>query len=197
MEALRQPLEDRKVEITRVSANITFPARFMLVCAMNPCRCGYYGHPTIECTCPPGSMAKYLSKISGPLLDRIDIHVDVPALDFETLSSTELAESSEVVRERICDAREIMKKRFKDDGITANGDMTSAHIRKYCKTDDKAEAILRGAFEKMGLSARGYDRIMRLARTIADIEKNDIITWQNMAAAVRFRSLDRKTFTEQ
>ncbi len=195
-EALRQPLEDRKVEITRVNAKVTYPARFMLVCAMNPCKCGYHGHPTIPCTCPSGSISKYLSRISGPLLDRIDIHVDVPSLDYETLSSNVPSESSEKVRERICDAREIMKKRFKDEGIIANGDMTTAHIRKYCKLDDKASDILKGAFEKMGLSARGYDRIMRVARTIADLDKNDVITWQNMSVAVRFRSLDRNTITE-
>ncbi len=195
-EALRQPLEDRKVEITRVNAKVTYPARFMLVCAMNPCKCGYYGHSTIPCTCPAGSISKYLSKISGPLLDRIDIHVDVPSLDFNTLASNVPAESSEKIREKVCDAREIMKKRFKDEGIIANGDMTTAHIRKYCVLDDKAGDILKGAFEKMGLSARGYDRIMRVARTIADLEKNDIITWQNMAVAVRFRSLDRKTMKE-
>lgn len=196
-EALRQPLEDRKVEITRVNATVTYPARFMLVCAMNPCKCGYYGHASIPCTCPKGSISKYLSRISGPLLDRIDIHVDVPSLDFNTLSSTVPSESSEKIRERVCDAREIMRKRYKDDGIIANGDLTPALIRKYCILDDKAGEILKGAFEKMGLSARGYDRIMRVARTIADLEKNDIITWQNMALAVRFRSLDRKTWSEK
>lgn len=194
-EALRQPLEDRKVEITRVNAKVTYPARFMLVCAMNPCKCGYFGHPTIPCTCPSGSISKYLSRISGPLLDRIDIHVDVPSLDYKTLSSSEKAESSEKVRERICNAREIMKKRFADEGIIANGDMTSAQIRKFCKLDDKAGEILKGAFEKMGLSARGYDRIMRLARTVADLDGNDIITWQNMSVAVRFRSLDRTNYS--
>lgn len=191
-EALRQPLEDKKIEITRVSAKVTYPAKFMLVCAMNPCKCGYFGHPKIPCTCPAGSISKYLSKISGPLLDRIDIHVDVPALDFKELSSREPAESSEKVRERIMDAREIMSKRFKDDGIIANGDMTAAHIRKYCILDEKAQNVLKGAFEKMGLSARGYDRILRISRTIADLEKNNNITWQNVALAVRFRSLDRK-----
>jgi len=194
-EALRQPLEDRKVEITRVNAKVSYPARFMLVCAMNSCKCGYYGHSTINCTCPPGAISKYLSRISGPLLDRIDIHVDVPSLDYATLSSAQQAESSEKIREKVCDAREIMRKRFKDDGIIANGDMTTAHIRKYCKLEDRASDILKGAFEKMGLSARGYDRILRVARTIADLEKNDIITWQNMSVAVRFRSLDRKTFS--
>ena len=162
---------------------------------MNPCKCGYYGHSTINCTCPPGAISKYLSRISGPLLDRIDIHVDVPSLDYATLSSAQQAESSEKIREKVCDAREIMRKRFKDDGIIANGDMTTAHIRKYCKLEDRASDILKGAFEKMGLSARGYDRILRVARTIADLEKNDIITWQNMSVAVRFRSLDRKTFS--
>ncbi len=194
-EALRQPLEDRKVEITRVNAKVSYPARFMLVCAMNPCKCGYYGHSTVACTCPAGSISKYLSKISGPLLDRIDIHVNVPSLDYNTLSSTEQAESSEKIRERVCDAREIMRKRFIDDGIIANGDMTTSHIRKYCKLDDKANDILKGAFEKMGLSARGYDRIMRVARTIADLEKHDIITWKDMSVAVRFRTLDRSTFS--
>lgn len=191
-ECLRQPLEDRKITITRVNGKVTFPTRFMLVCAMNPCKCGFFGHPTKKCTCPSGSISKYLSKVSGPLLDRIDIQVEVPSLSYDDLAAQTLGESSEKIRERVLDAREIMKKRYKDDGISVNGDLTPSLIRKYCVLDDRGSFILKAAFEKMGLSARGYDRILKVSRTIADLDKSDIISGKHVSQAIQYRNLDRK-----
>lgn len=191
-EGLRQPLEDGKIVITRVNGKVSFPCRFMLVCAMNPCKCGYFGHPTKKCTCPPGSISKYLAKISGPLLDRMDVQIEVPSLTYDALASSAPEESSDKVRERVIQARMIMERRYKDDGIVANGDLTPSLIRKYCVLDDAASDLLKLAFERMGLSARGYDRILRVSRTIADMAKSDIIKREHIAQAVQYRNLDRK-----
>ena len=192
-EVLRQPMEDRKVTITRVGGKMTFPADFMLVCAMNPCKCGYYGHPSKKCTCTPESIRRYLSKISGPLLDRIDIQIEMPSLSYEEISSEKGGEeTSAEIRARVNEARNFAKARYGADKVSSNAALTSAQIRKYCKLDDGAKAMIKRAFDALGLSARGYDRVLRVARTIADLDKSEIIRAPHVAEAIQFRSLDRK-----
>ncbi|MDD4774087.1 MAG: YifB family Mg chelatase-like AAA ATPase, partial [Eubacteriales bacterium] len=191
-ESLRQPLEDYKITISRAMGRLTFPAAFMLVCAMNPCRCGYYGHPTHPCVCHADDIKRYMSKLSGPLLDRIDIQIEVPPLSYDELSNAKIAETSAVVRERVTTARRISSERFKGDKIYSNAAMTQQHLRKYCKLGAEASSLLRDAFERMKLSARGYDRILRVARTIADLMNSEEITAMHIAEAVQLRSLDRK-----
>ena len=193
-DALRQPLEDRRVTITRASGRVTFPCNLMLVGAMNPCRCGYFGHPTRMCTCKPGDVRRYISRISGPLLDRIDIQIELPSLSYDELADNRgIGERSETVRERVIAAREFAKKRMKGDTkYLNNASLDPAGIRKYCKADDEAMELLRVAYDSMGLSARGYDRIMRVARTIADLDESEIIRAEHVAEAIQFRSLDRK-----
>lgn len=199
-EVLRQPIEERNVTIARVNSTVTFPCSFMLICAMNPCKCGYYGHPTKPCTCTPQSRRNYLSMISGPILDRIDIHVEVNALDFSELDTTVAAESSDKIRRRVSRARNFAMERFEGeklaDGrpLTCNARMQPKHIRKFCEYDAGAREVLQLAFDKMGLSARGYDRILKVARTIADFDQSDIIKRPHVALAVQLRSLDRKYF---
>ena len=192
LEVLRQPLEDGRVTITRVNGKLTYPCKFMLVCAMNPCKCGYFGSRTRRCTCGPGEIKKYLAKISGPLLDRIDIQVEMPEVRYDELSSRSSGESSAVIRERVRAAREFAKERNDAFGIHSNAQMTSTQIRKCCTLNDGAKKLLKDAFDKMGLSARGYDRIQRVARSVADIDKSEIITEYHMAVAINMRSLDRK-----
>ncbi len=193
MEVLRQPLEDGKVTITRVGGKLTFPSNFMLVCAMNPCKCGYFGHPTKKCTCSPSEIKKYISKISGPLLDRIDIQIEMPSLSYAEITSTENAEKSEDIRARINEARSFAHKRYENEKqIYCNAELSPRQIQKYCLMSEKANDLLKKAFENLGLSARGYDRILRVARTIADLDKSDIIENKHIAEAIRFRSLDRK-----
>ena len=195
-ETLRQPLEDGSITISRAMGRFRFPSSFMLVCAMNPCRCGYFGHPTRACTCKPLDIKKYMSKISGPLLDRIDIQIEVPSLSFEDLADTAPAESSAAIRERVNTARAFARSRFEKDGkaIFSNSAMSAPDIRKYCALDDSAAALLRAAFDSMGLSARGHDRILRVARTIADLAGSENITAAHIAEAIQLRSLDRKYF---
>ncbi len=193
-ESLRQPMEDGRVTITRAAGRITFPSDFMLVAAMNPCKCGYYGSRVKECTCKEGDIRKYLARISGPLLDRIDIQVEVPALSFEELSADGYAEPSSAVRERVTAARRIAQKRFEKIDIACNASMGTKEIRKYCKTDEKALSVLKKAFEVMGMSARGYDRVLRVARTIADLDGAENIETKHVAEAVQLRTLDKKYF---
>lgn len=193
-EVLRQPLEDHKITITRASGRVTFPCSFMLVCAMNPCRCGYYGHPTRQCTCRKKDISDYLQKISGPLLDRIDIQIEVPSLSYDELSSSKQEESSETVRARVVKARRLAVNRFRANGEStfSNAGMESSQIRKYCQLSDTASNLLKNAFEKMGLSGRGYDRILRVSRTIADLDGSENIEAKHIAEAIQLRSLDRK-----
>lgn len=193
MEVLRQPLEDGQVTITRVSGKITFPANFMLVCAMNPCKCGYYGHPTKPCTCSQNDIRRYLSRVSGPLLDRIDIQIEVPPLSYEEIAGTENSPiSSAHMHKNVMFARQFAQNRFQDEGIHCNAALSPAQIRKYCKPDAAAAELLKKAFDKLGLSARGYDRILRVARTIADLAGCECIGSAHIAEAIQFRSLDRK-----
>ena len=192
METLRQPMEDGCITIARVSGSITYPCDVMLVCAMNPCPCGYYGHPTKKCTCPPHAPAKYLAKVSGPLLDRLDIHIEVPQVEFEKLSDEAPGESSKSIRARVNAARKIQQTRLADSGITCNAKMTAAQTRRFCKIDDKGKQMLERSFELLGLSARAYDKILRVARTIADLENSEAIAAHHIAEAIQYRSLDRK-----
>ncbi len=192
LEVLRQPLEDGNVTITRVNGKLTYPCKFMLVCAMNPCKCGYFGSKTKKCTCGEGEHKKYLSKISGPLLDRIDIQVEMPEVKYEELSSDRCGDTSAVVRERVIQARAFASERCRVLGINSNSQLTSAQIREVCILTDPAKLLLKKAFDRMGLSARTYDRIQRVARSIADIDKSELINEYHMAHALSLRSLDRK-----
>lgn len=197
-EALRQPLEDGAVTITRASGRVRYPCSFMLVCAMNPCRCGYRGHPTHECTCSDADVRKYISKISGPLLDRIDIQIEVSSLSYSEISSDERAEEpSSEIRKRVNRARQIAFERFKgeltDNGtpICCNAQMEPRHIRKFCKLDEACSRLMERAYDKLGLSARGHDRILRLARTIADLAGTQEIEPRHLAEAIQLRTLDK------
>ncbi len=193
-EVLRQPLEDRSVTITRATGRVTFPCSFMLVCAMNPCRCGYFGHPTRECTCRKKDIQEYLHKISGPLLDRIDIQIEVPPLSFEELSDSRPAESSSEIRKRVTAARRLAVARYATGGdrVYSNASLNARQIRKYCTPTADGEKLLRSAFDRMGLSGRGYDRILRVARTIADLDGSEEVGARHIAEAIQLRSLDRK-----
>ena len=195
-DALRQPLEDRRVTITRANGRVTYPCSFMLVGAMNPCRCGYFGHPTKPCTCSRIDVKRYVSRISGPMLDRIDIQIEMPSLAYDELSqSAAPAESSAEIRERVIRAREFAKERMDKSGerrIWSNAQMDASDIRKYCVLDDDASMLLKAAYDRMGISARGYDRIMRVARTIADMEASPKIGASHIAEAIQYRSLDKK-----
>ena len=192
LEVLRQPLEDEKIVISRVMGTVAYPCSVMLVCAMNPCPCGFYGHPTKACTCPKGAAQKYLSRISGPLLDRIDIHIEVPPVDFEKLSDTEKGESSESIRQRVDYARKIQQQRLAGTGVTSNAHMPAGLTREICRPTDSAMLLLENAFRKLGLSARAYDKILRVSRTIADLDGSDTIEPRHIAEAIQYRSLDRK-----
>lgn len=199
-EVLRQPLEDGSITVTRTACRITYPSSFMLVCAMNPCKCGYYGHPTKACTCKSTEIKKYVSKISGPLLDRIDIQVEVSSLEYSDLSKNEKEESSKEIRKRVDEARKIMQKRFEGEtrengnAITCNAQMEPKHIRKYCNLDERCSKILEASFNALGLSARGHDRILRLARTIADLDNSENIKVNHILEAIQLRTLDKKYF---
>ncbi len=193
-DALRQPLEDRRVTITRANGRITFPCSFMLVGAMNPCHCGYFGHPTHPCTCKPADVKRYVSKISGPMLDRMDIQIELPSLSYDEISARDDgAERSETVRARVTAAREFAMKRMRGrGGVFCNAQLDAAGIHEFCETDAEASALLRAAYDNLGLSARGYDRILRVARTIADLAGSELIRAPHIAEAIQLRSLDRK-----
>jgi len=192
LEVLRQPLEDRVVTISRAKFSIEYPASFMLIASMNPCPCGYYNHPEKNCVCAPGVVQKYLNRISGPLLDRIDIHVEVTPVPFKELTSKRSSEKSEVVRERVIKARKIQEERFvTDKGIYCNAQMNSKQLRNICSIDEAGQMMLKTAMEKLGLSARAYDRILKVSRTIADMEGAEHIEAQHLAEAINYRSLDR------
>ena len=192
MESLRQPLEDGKVTISRVNASIQYPCSFMLVAAMNPCPCGFFGHPTRTCTCSPQAVSKYLSRISGPLLDRIDLHIEVPPVEFDELSAKQKSESSAEMRKRVQAARDIQTRRFAGTNIHTNSQIPSDRIKTDCALTDDATAMLKTAFEKMGLSARAYDRLLKVSRTIADLDGSEQIDLPHVAEAVQYRGLDRK-----
>ncbi len=192
LETLRQPLEDGTVTISRAAASLTYPCSIMLVAAMNPCPCGYYGHPTHACTCSQGAVSRYLARISGPMLDRMDIHIEVPPVDFDALSSKIKTESSAEIRARVNRAREIQNERYKGTKITCNARLDSAGIKKYCALSDEAAAVLREAFDELGMSARAYDRILKVARTIADLSASEDIQPMHVATAICFRGLDKK-----
>ena len=192
MEVLRQPIENGTITISRAACALTYPCSVMLICAMNPCPCGYYGHPTRSCSCPNGAPARYLSKVSGPLLDRLDIHIEVPPVDYNQLSDAEAGESSASIRERVNEARKIQIERFKGTTISCNAKMTPSLTRQYCVLSQQAAKTLEISFEKLGLSARAYDKILKIARTIADLDKSENIENIHIMEALQYRSLDRK-----
>ncbi len=194
LEVLRQPLEDGMVTISRVQSTLTFPAQFMLAAAMNPCPCGYYTDPSRECVCTPRQIHKYLSKISGPLLDRIDLHIEVPSLKWKEISDNSPAEPSSAIRERISEARKIQQDRFKNDGIHSNAQMTTSQLRKHCILDEPSQILLKNAMEKFGLSARAFDRILKVARTIADLDGEESLAPAYIAEAIQYRNLDRSVW---
>ena len=192
LEVLRQPMEDRMVTIARAKQTVEFPANFMLVAAMNPCPCGYYNHPTKECTCKPGQVETYLSRISGPLLDRIDLHIETFPIPYEELAAKKKGEKSAEVRERVIRARMTQVQRFADvPGIHCNAQMTAKMIQKYCDLDEQCGLLLKNAMERLGLSARARDRILKVSRTIADLAGSENITTEHLAEAIQYRSLDR------
>lgn len=192
MEILRQPLEDGKVVIARTAGTLSYPCRVMLVAAMNPCPCGYFGHPTRPCICSPAAVTRYLNRVSGPLLDRLDIHIEVPPVEFEKLSSTEKAESSSEIRKRVNAARKRQLERYEGLGIICNAALTPALLSEMCSMTAGAKAILKSAFDRLGLSARAYDRILKVARTAADLDNSELIESEHIMEAIQYRSLDRK-----
>ena len=195
LEVLRQPIEDRVITISRAKFTVDYPASFMLIAAMNPCPCGYYNHPDHECVCGPGVVQKYLNKISGPLLDRIDIHVEVVPVPFRELSEARSAEPSADVRQRVIKARQIQEKRYsKNKGIHCNAQITSKMLREICKIDSVGQELLKNAMEKLNLSARAYDRILKVSRTIADLDGSEKIKPEHLAEAIQYRSLDRESW---
>lgn len=194
LEELRGPLEDRNVTISRVVNTLTYPSNFMLIASMNPCPCGYYGSTEKECTCKPIAINRYLHKVSGPLLDRIDIHIEVEPVKYQKLDSNVKCETSEEIKQRVNEAREIQLKRYKGLDIYSNSELDTGLIEKYCKLDSKAKQILESAFDKLGLSARAYTKILKVARTIADLDKSENIKYNHIAEAIQYRSLDKKYF---
>ena len=193
LEVLRQPMEEGRVSISRAKFTVDYPANFMLISSMNPCPCGYYNHPDKECVCSSGVVQKYLNKISGPLLDRIDIHIEVTPVDFEELSSNERAETSAEVRQRVVEARNLQEKRFEaQTGMFTNAQMPTKQVRNVCQISQAGQNLLKSAMEKLSLSARAYDRILKVARTIADLAGSDDIEVEHLAEAIHFRSLDRE-----
>ena len=190
---LRQPLEDGKVTISRAAMSLSYPARFMLAAALNPCPCGYFTDPRHKCSCKPEQIQKYMARISGPLMDRIDIHVEVPALTYEELAQKQPGEDSASMREKVAAARSVQVQRFKGEKkIFCNAHMETRHVRKHCELDGPSQELLKTAIEKLGLSARAYDRILKVARTIADLDAKPAIESSHIGEAIQYRSLDRK-----
>jgi magnesium chelatase family protein len=196
LEVMRQPLEERKVTVSRARLSVEYPSSLMLIASMNPCPCGYYNQPEKDCVCPPGVVQKYLSKISGPLLDRIDLHVEVTPVNFTELSSDRPAEKSEVIRERVIKAREIQLARFgtAQEGLHSNAQMSTKMVRELCQINTAGQTLLKKAMEKLGLSARAYDRILKVSRTIADLAGSEDILLEHLAEAIHYRSLDRENW---
>lgn len=196
MEVLRQPIESGTVTISRVNASLTYPCSVMLVAAMNPCPCGYFGHPSKECTCSKQAVSKYLSKVSGPLLDRFDLHVEVPPVDFDSLSSPDRSETSQDIKKRVDRVRSIQNERFSGTGITCNARITPSILNTVCPLSDKAKTVIKNSFERLGLSARAYSKILKVARTIADMDGSEVIEHNHIFGAVQFRSLDKKYWSK-
>jgi magnesium chelatase family protein len=195
LEVMRQPIEDRVVTISRARFTVEYPASFMLIAAMNPCPCGYYNHPEMDCVCGPGIVQKYLNKISGPLLDRIDIHVEVTPVPFRELTAARTSEKSGAVRERVIKARHIQEKRYAENkGIHCNAQMSSRMLREICTVNEEGHTLLKNAMEKLSLSARAYDRILKVSRTIADLDNSPEISTEHLSEAIHYRSLDRASW---
>lgn len=192
LEVLRQPMEDGSISISRANGSFTFPAKFMMIASMNPCPCGYLGDPTHECSCNQGQIDKYLSKISGPLLNRIDIQLEVSPVRYDDLNDNRVEETSAEIKKRIIKARKIQKERYSSIGIITNSELGGKNILKYCKINDESEVLLKNAFETLGLSARAYNKILKVARTIADLGESEDIETKHLAEAIQYRSLDRK-----
>ena len=197
MEVLRQPIENGWVTISRVGGTVTYPCSAMFVAAMNPCPCGYFGHPTRHCICTPQAVSRYLARVSGPLLDRLDLHIEVPPVEFEELDSDEKAESSAAIRARVNAARAVQNKRFRGTGIACNARITPDRLREFCPMEEKSHRLLKAAFQKLGLSARAYDRVLKVCRTIADLDGRETILPRHVAEAVQYRTLDRKYWTRE
>lgn len=192
LESLRLPLEDRKVTISRQNATVTYPSEFMLIASMNPCPCGYYGSQEKSCSCRPEQISRYISRVSGPLLDRIDIHIEVNPIPYNQLKQKQKMETSQEIRNRVNQARKIQLERYQEYHIFSNSELTPQLIEKFCELNDKGKQILEMAFNKLGLSARAYNRILKVARTIADLEGSEKIEERHLAEAIQYRSLDRK-----
>ena len=192
LETLRQPLEDGQITVARNALSITYPADFMLIASMNPCPCGHYGSQVHECKCSPAQIHKYLSKLSGPLVDRIDMHVEVDAVSYQDLQSENLAEDSSTVKERVNKARNLQNQRFAGLAVHCNAKMTAPLIKKYCKLDAESSKLLENAFERLNISARAYNRVLKVARTIADLDGQEVILTKHVAVALQYRSLDKK-----
>ena len=196
LEVLRQPIEDNQITIARAGQTCTYPCSIMVAAAMNPCPCGYFGDETHQCSCSPQAIRRYLHRISGPLLDRFDIHVEVPPVRFDELRSEESAEPSAEIKKRVDAAREIQRERFKNSKTLSNSRIDAARLREFCRIDKEAEGVLRNAFEKLGMTARAYDRVLKVSRTIADLEQSEVIRAIHVLEAVQYRSLDRKYWSQ-
>ncbi len=197
MEVLRQPIENGRVTISRAGGTVSYPCSAMFVAAMNPCPCGYFGHPTRRCTCTPQAVSRYLARVSGPLLDRLDLHIEVPPVEFDELASASGAESSASIRRRVNAARKIQNERFRGTGVTCNARITPDLLHESCPMSEKAQSLLKTAFEKLGLSARAYDRVLKVCRTIADLDGSETIEPRHVAEAVQYRTLDRKYWMKE
>lgn len=194
LEVLRGPLEDRKITISRVAATVTYPSNFMLIASMNPCECGYYGSELKKCTCDLNSIRRYMRKISGPILDRIDMHIEVKPVEYKKLAAYDKPEDSKQIRERVNNARKIQLNRYKELEIFSNAELDSSLLNAFCRLDKKSHEIMEKAFEKFGLTARAHDKILKIARTIADLENSKDIQYKHIAEAIQYRSLDTKYF---